>query len=494
MQKKNVVNFSYFDKPFFEGMFGEFVFPDEEGTRPCWDSVSWLQKDFMIWFNKERLRTIITFPVESFALVYKDGEFVDKESADFVADEYARGHSFFTYMSDTVDSLSSCCFDGDTPFMYVEPNNMKEHAGSNAYTISSFKEAYDRYKDDIINVYHMNFNGTTGKCTGEWVNAKFVKAQAIQEVRLYFAPDDFNPDESRNVMRVTPDHIFPVIDDDKMIKDKQAYLLQTGDQLIFEYAQYMGLFRDDFPDRDQDIVIRKITKVEVVNLEEPRDYYCVELCDKNLEPYFLLPNGSITHNCRLKNKIQTKEFNFTNGNLGIQTGSKSVITLNLSRITQDWFNSVKKSGVTKENIEEHYDDLCNYFGNILDRVYKYHTAYNELLWDMYDAGLLPVYKAGFINLNKQYLTIGLNGLNQMAEFLGITCNVNPHYEKLCQTIFGYIKQKNQEAAGMFNGHKLTFNTECVPRLSGHVKPFLIDSKLLYKDNEGQAITTMLCAA
>lgn len=138
--------------------------------------------------------------------------------------------------------------------------------------------------------------------------------------------------------------------------------------------------------------------------------------------------------------------------------------------------------------------MCNYFGDILDRVYKYHTAYNELLWDMYDAGLLPVYKAGFINLNKQYLTIGLNGLNQMAEFLGITCNINPHYEKLCQTIFGYIKQKNQEAAGIFNGHKLTFNTECVPRLSGHVKPLLIDSKLLIKDNEGQAITIMLCAA
>lgn len=89
-----------------------------------------------------------------------------------------------------------------------------------------------KYKDDIINVYHMNFNGTTGKCTGEWVNAKFVKAQAIQEVRIYFKPDDFNPDESRNVMRVTPDHIFPVIDDNGFIRDKNAYLLQTGDQLI----------------------------------------------------------------------------------------------------------------------------------------------------------------------------------------------------------------------------------------------------------------------
>ena len=89
---------------------------------------------------------------------------------------------------------------------------------------------------------------------------------------------------------------------------------------MFEYAQYMGLFRNEFPDRDQDLVKRAISKVEIVNLDEPKNYYCVELCDKNIEPHFLLPNGNITHNCRLKNKIQTKEFNFTNGNLGINLG------------------------------------------------------------------------------------------------------------------------------------------------------------------------------
>ena len=101
------VNFSYFDKPFFEGMFGNFYFPD--GTQPDWESLEWIQKEFMMWFNAERLKTMLTFPVESFALVYKDGDFVDKESAKFVAEEYARGHSFFTYISDSVDSLSSCC-------------------------------------------------------------------------------------------------------------------------------------------------------------------------------------------------------------------------------------------------------------------------------------------------------------------------------------------------------------------------------------------------
>ena len=263
------VNFSYFDKPFFDGMFGDFVFPD--GSKPVWESLWWLQKEFMQWFNAERLRCLLTFPVESFTLLFKDGEFADKEAFNFVCEEYARGHSFFTYISDTVDSLSSCC--------------------------------------------------------------------------------------------------------------------------------------------------------------------------------------------RLKNKIQTKEFNFTNGNMGVQTGSKSVITLNLNRIVQDW---------KKDDREE---DLCTYLERILERVFCYHVAYNELLWDMHDAGLLPVYTSGFINLNKQYLTIGLNGLNQAAEFLGIKCSDNKEYQEFCQSIFGFIKDFNTVHKGKFNGHQLTFNTELVPAESLAVKNY-----------------------
>lgn len=272
------VNFSYFDKPFFEGMFGDFYFPD--GTKPIWESLNWLQKDFMMWFNEERLKTMITFPVESFALVYKDGKFLDEENADFVAQEYARGHSFFTYISDTVDSLSSCC--------------------------------------------------------------------------------------------------------------------------------------------------------------------------------------------RLKNMVQTKEFNFTNGNMGVQTGSKSVITLNLNRIIQDWCKSI--GGVP--TVGNQYDSLKFYLVNILDRVYKYHTAYNELLWDMYDAGLLPVYSAGFINLNKQYLTIGLNGLNEAAEFLGMKCNDNQEYKDFCQLIFSTIKEQNL----LHKTKKTTFNTEQVPAEGLAVKNYNWDRK------------------
>ena len=274
------VNFSYFDKPFFDGMFGDFYFPD--GTQAKWDSLCWLQKEFMQWFNKERLRCILTFPVESVTLLYKDGKFVDEDMYNFLCEEYARGHSFFTYISDTVDSLSSCC--------------------------------------------------------------------------------------------------------------------------------------------------------------------------------------------RLKNKLQTKEFNFTNGNMGVMTGSKSVITLNLNRIVQDWSNTMKnlnRDDWTQERARESYPDLYEYLLPILERVYKYHTAYNEELWDMYNAGLLPVYKAGFIDLNKQYLTIGLNGLNQAAEFLGIKCNDNKDYKEFCQFIFSTVKEQNT----LHKTNKTTYNTEMVPAESLAIKNY-----------------------
>ena len=236
----------------------------------------------MMWFNEERTKCMLTFPVESFAMVYKDGEFLDKDSAEFVAEEYSRGHSFFTYISDTVDSLSSCC--------------------------------------------------------------------------------------------------------------------------------------------------------------------------------------------RLKNKVQTKEFNFTNGNMGIQTGSKSVITLNLNRIVQDWARNFEE---TPKQLDETF---VEHISEILGRVYKYHIAYNELLWDMYDSNLLPVYKAGFINLDKQYLTIGINGLNQAAEFLGIECNNNEDYKQFCQFIFGTIKDLNTKNNGKYFGHTVTLNTECVPAESLAIKNYNWDKE------------------
>ena len=289
-------NLSIFDKPFFDTMYGDFYFPD--GTRPKWESLSWLQKDFMHWLNQERLKCILTFPVVSLCLIYQDHKFLDEDLYQFAAQEYSEGDSFFTYISDSADSLSSCC--------------------------------------------------------------------------------------------------------------------------------------------------------------------------------------------RLSSKISKPQFNFTNGQLSEMTGSKNVITLNLNRIIQDWCKSI--GGVPA--VGNQHDSLKFYLIDILERVYKYQIAYNEILKYLHKNDLLTVYNAGFIDMKKQYLTIGINGLNQAAEYLGMECNKNKEYEDFCSFIFSTIKEQNT----LHKTDDCMFNTEFVPRHCGHVKSLLIDSKLLFKDNEGQAITIMLCAA
>lgn len=633
------VNFSYFDKPFFEGMFGDFMFPD--GTKPDWESLQWVQKEFMQWFNQERLRCLMTFPVESFALVYKDGAFVDQDSADFVAAEYARGHSFFTYISDTVDSLSSCCFSKDQKILWK--------SSTSGVNLTTFEELYNLPYDnnkENIKFFH----------NGSWIKGKLVKLPG----KKMFKVTTFNNKE----IIVTEDHINPTFDGDKPTDE-----LTTNDYLLFNnvalqgvtensehltYAQgyAVGAFLGDgsfgseingiiydinysqnvnkvddcvkyvnqankdcgddnecklnkvynnvYPIRisskklvafimkwtnwfrgtysynkklnlncllqsyefrkgildgwyntdggnsnrcyttskelaeNMEVLIISLGLNSIVNISdrtdekviirgeeynrnyplycikwyepgihrknkdvnnswkkknnsiyfkiktiEPVEYddfvYCIDT--QNLdEPYFTLPNGIITHNCRLRNMITTKEFNFTNGNMGVQTGSKSVITLNLNRIIQDWYKNTLRFADLSPLIKLlDYSSLADYLNTILERVYKYHNAYNELLWDMYNADLLPVYKAGFIDLNKQYLTIGINGLNEAAEFMNFDCTKNGEYAKFCQTLFNIIKEANK-AHAVTKGHKMTFNTECVPAESLAIKNYNWDKK------------------
>ena len=287
------VNFAYFDKPYFEGMYGEFVFPD--GTRPQWESLSYLQKKFMKWFNKERTRCVLTFPVETMSLLFKDGEYVDKEYAEFTAEMLAEGHSFFIYTSDSPDTLSSCC--------------------------------------------------------------------------------------------------------------------------------------------------------------------------------------------RLSNKIQENQFTFTNGLTGEQTGSKSVITLNYNRIMQNFVNEVYGGDrdAFKKDRETFMEKFKEYLIPILERVYKYHTAYNDILWDLYDAHMLPVYSAGFIHLNKQYLTLGLNGLNEAWMFLGGKCTYNDDYLYFTSTITSTMKEENKK----HRTRKEMYNSEFVPAESLGAKNYKWDKQDGYWVPEGR---------
>ena len=267
------VNIAYFDRGYFNSIFKDFVFPD--GDEASYESTSVLQKMFMKWFNKERTKEVITFPVETMNLLYdKDTKkFVDEDMADFTAEMWAEGHSFFLYNSDSADALSSCC--------------------------------------------------------------------------------------------------------------------------------------------------------------------------------------------RLKSGIEKNVFSYTLGAGGLRTGSKKVITLNLNRITQDWDRAGRK-----EPIEE-------YIGVIVKRVHKYLIAWNEWLKDLYKAGLLTVYSAGYIALEDQYLTVGVNGGLEAAEYLGIETRAdNPEYQKFMNTILTKIKNINLED----RTPETKFNTEFVPAENASVKLYNWDKR------------------
>lgn len=170
--------------------------------------------------------------------------------------------------------------------------------------------------------------------------------------------------------------------------------------------------------------------------------------------------------CRLSSKIEKNEFSFTSGLTGVATGSKSVITLNINRIIQD-FSKIQNQILKPDTKVYFYNELKKYLINILNRVYKYHIAYNELLKDLYNHNMLPVYSEGYINLNQQFLTIGINGINEAAMFLGMICSYNDEYKQFCRFITEVISEENKK----HRTKELKFNCEFVPAESLGIKNY-----------------------
>ena len=283
-------NVGYFDKGYFEGVFGDFKFPD--GTSPKWETLSWLQKKFMKWFNDERTRYTLTFPVETMACLTDGNDLVDEEYADFTAEIYADGHSFFTYLSDSPDSLSSCC-----------------------RLRNSLKDNEDEEHNHNTHQFSM---GTASVATG-----------------------------SKSVMTIN---------------------------------------------------LNRIIQNSVVEYFEER--------------------GS-----------------------KFQLGCKFVLSEQSEDVKQGVINKIKS------NITE-----CT------ENVHKYQTAFNSIIKDFYEANMLDVYRAGFINMRKQYLTVGVNGLTDAAEFLGIDCTDNDNYREFVNDILETINISNKKD----KTRECMFNTEFVP--------------------------------
>lgn len=295
-------NLGYFDSQYFKGVFGDFVFPD--GTKPIWETLSWLQKRFMKWFNSERGKyAVITFPVETMALL-TDGkdDFVDKEYADFTAEMWAEGHSFFCYLSDSPDSLSSCC---------RLRNSLKANE-----------------EDEFNHTTHQFSMGTASVATG-----------------------------SKCVM---------TIDLNRAVQDA-----------AFKY------------------------------------------CEENNVPYVKgekLPKGA--------------------------------------------------------DKEKAYEYIKAYINELTERVHKYLTSFNAIIKDFYQANMLTVYSAGFIDMKKQYLTVGVNGLTDAAEFMGIDITPNEEYEKFAGIILETINICNKRD----KTRDCMYNTEFIPGENVSYKHYMWDKK------------------
>ena len=189
---------------------------------------------------------------------------------------------------------------------------------------------------------------------------------------------------------------------------------------------------------------------------------------------------SLSSCCRLRNSLKDTEdaehnhttHQFSMGTASVATGSKCVITIDLNRAVQD---AVRKyysdtyditledgmplpEGDFEANKEEIYRYIREYITELTERTHKYLTAFNEILKDFYKANMLTIYSAGFIDLKKQYLTVGVNGLTDAAEFLGIDVSPNDAYEEFSNVILETINICNKKD----RTRECMFNTEFVP--------------------------------
>ena len=205
-----------------------------------------------------------------------------------------------------------------------------------------------------------------------------------------------------------------------------------------------------------------------------KDYkeLCAEMYSKGHSFFTYLSDSadSLASCCRLRNELGENTFNPTSGLTGVMTGSCNVITLNINRIVQDCaerhnylmgMSKIKAAGTisTKGRLYDWIkEDLCT----ILERVYKYHIAYKTMLYDLEDQGMLAASNGGYIYMNKLYSTVGINGLNEAARFLGLKVSNNSDYIEFLQLILGTIKEQNKLHSIQDKKRPFLFNSEVVP--------------------------------
>ena len=170
---------------------------------------------------------------------------------------------------------------------------------------------------------------------------------------------------------------------------------------------------------------------------------------------------SLASCCRLRNGITENQFSYTLGAGGIATGSKCVVTMDLNRLVQNVVRNYKENHERTDQmgLQEWLTEISIAVSIQTKKIHKYLLAFNENLLGLKDKHMITIYDAGFISPEKQYLTVGINGFVEAAEYLGLVIDpMDDGYQAFAEAVLKPIYEANK--AGKTKD--VMFNTEMVP--------------------------------
>jgi anaerobic ribonucleoside-triphosphate reductase len=413
-------NVSVYDTPNLEELKADYIFPG--GRLLDIELVQKVQKVFLECMNETLRRTPATFPVITACLTVDDeGNIADETFAKDMA-ELNQEFGFINFFNGKTSTLSSCCFLGEQEADVLDEDG--------AYYIP-FKEL-----ESVI--------GKDGKI-------KVAVEEGYEEAVLVKLPKENKGiyeiiTENEKVLKCTDDHIHLLIDD----QEKTTTELVIGDKLTTL-------------DSENNVYFEEIINIKEITTED-EFVYCFEMSDK-YNPYFSLANGIITHNCRLRSETSHEFFNsFGAGKSKI--GSIGVVTMNLPRYAYEAHRSKDMRAAFKDKVKKHFK-LAS----------EINHAKRMIVKDAIDAGIHPLYEFGFMELDKQYSTVGVNGLYEAIEALGMDI-VSPEGTKFTVEL---MEQLNRWIEDEENNRKFPHNVEQIPAESMAVKAATKDRMAGYQD-------------
>ncbi|MGZ3744981.1 MAG: anaerobic ribonucleoside-triphosphate reductase, partial [Pseudobdellovibrionaceae bacterium] len=303
------------------------------------------------------------------------------------------------------------------------------------------------------------------------ISSQFAGAVATVEWLMYFdhfARRDYGPDYLLTHRKIINNHLQHVVYALNQPAAARGYQSVFWNISAYDRFYFESLFGDFvFPDGEKPqwpsveklqahfmawfnqerthtvLTFPVVTAAMLVENGEPKDTDFARMCAQELSEgnsffMYMSPSAdSLASCCRLRNEISNNTFSYSLGAGGVATGSINVITINMNRLIQK-----------NKNLLE-----------TVEKVQKYQVAYRRLMEEYFKAGLLTAYSAGFISLDKQFLTIGINGLVEAAECRGLEVSNNRAYKNFVREHLQVIYDANKRAQKTFG---YMFNTEFVP--------------------------------